>query len=216
MEGEERKEAVEAWPELVDFTAAMRARLDEKAPDRAKSWKDANPESLFDALAVHYEKLYLKIRKEDPANIRKKAVDLANLAMMIYNVAETAGMSRDIITDFVKDHCVIDPDAKTSFRDIYNRFCLWYQSEVAGVPLGAGWFSAHFPERFDKSTEKGKIFYSGVSLVRACRVCGCTDDDCSGCIGRTGEPCTWVEEDLCSACVAAGNGNQAEKEGGNK
>lgn len=36
--------------------------------------------------------------------------------------------------------------------------------------------------------------------VRFCRKCLCTDDDCSGCIERTGEPCHWVEEDLCSAC----------------
>lgn len=36
---------------------------------------------------------------------------------------------------------------------------------------------------------------------RTCRVCGCTDDNCKGCIERTGEPCQWVEEDLCSACV---------------
>lgn len=33
-----------------------------------------------------------------------------------------------------------------------------------------------------------------------CRVCGCTNDDCSQCIEKTGEPCTWVEDDLCSAC----------------
>ena len=37
--------------------------------------------------------------------------------------------------------------------------------------------------------------------VQTCRVCGCTDDDCSGCIERTGEPCYWVDEDLCSACA---------------
>ena len=36
-----------------------------------------------------------------------------------------------------------------------------------------------------------------------CRVCGCTDDDCGGCYERTGEPCYWVEADLCSACAAA-------------
>jgi hypothetical protein len=39
------------------------------------------------------------------------------------------------------------------------------------------------------------------AAVRACRVCRCTDADCSGCIARTGEPCHWVEADLCSACV---------------
>lgn len=34
-----------------------------------------------------------------------------------------------------------------------------------------------------------------------CRKCGCTEDDCRGCIERTGEACQWVEDDLCSACV---------------
>ena len=34
-----------------------------------------------------------------------------------------------------------------------------------------------------------------------CRVCGCTDEDCSGCYVRTGVPCSWVEPDLCSACA---------------
>jgi ParB/RepB/Spo0J family partition protein len=37
--------------------------------------------------------------------------------------------------------------------------------------------------------------------VRKCRVCGCTDDDCSQCVEKTGEPCHWVEDDLCSACL---------------
>jgi hypothetical protein len=40
--------------------------------------------------------------------------------------------------------------------------------------------------------------------VRRCRVCGCTDNDCSQCIARTGRPCSWVGADLCSACVAVG------------
>ena len=38
--------------------------------------------------------------------------------------------------------------------------------------------------------------------VQFCRVCSCTDYDCSQCIEKTGEPCHWVEPDLCSACVA--------------
>lgn len=36
--------------------------------------------------------------------------------------------------------------------------------------------------------------------VRRCRICGCTEQDCRQCITKTGEPCHWVEEDLCSAC----------------
>jgi hypothetical protein len=38
------------------------------------------------------------------------------------------------------------------------------------------------------------------SLIRKCRVCGCTDDNCTQCIERTGRPCYWVAENLCSAC----------------
>lgn len=45
-----------------------------------------------------------------------------------------------------------------------------------------------------------------------CRICGCTDEDCSQCIEKTGRPCTWVFESalrspavfdapLCSACA---------------
>lgn len=36
---------------------------------------------------------------------------------------------------------------------------------------------------------------------RACRECGCTEDDCSQCIERTGMACYWVEPNLCSACA---------------
>jgi len=35
---------------------------------------------------------------------------------------------------------------------------------------------------------------------RKCRVCGCTEGDCRRCLEKTGMPCHWVEEDLCSAC----------------
>lgn len=40
--------------------------------------------------------------------------------------------------------------------------------------------------------------------MRSCRVCGCTDDDCSGCVEATGAPCWWVEPDLCSRCDGSG------------
>lgn len=40
-----------------------------------------------------------------------------------------------------------------------------------------------------------------IEIGAMCRVCGCTDDDCSGCVERTGQPCWWVEPGLCSACA---------------
>lgn len=36
--------------------------------------------------------------------------------------------------------------------------------------------------------------------TKACRVCGCTDINCKQCIEKTGEPCYWIEPNLCSAC----------------
>ena len=39
-----------------------------------------------------------------------------------------------------------------------------------------------------------------IKMDQKCRVCGCTDDDCSECIAAQGHPCHWVEEDLCSRC----------------
>ncbi len=41
-----------------------------------------------------------------------------------------------------------------------------------------------------------------VTSVRRCRVCGCTEIDCSQCIELTGVACHWVETDLCSRCQA--------------
>ena len=46
-----------------------------------------------------------------------------------------------------------------------------------------------------------KLNEKAESEERKCRVCGCTQNDCRQCIEKTGEPCHWVEDDLCSACV---------------
>lgn len=42
-----------------------------------------------------------------------------------------------------------------------------------------------------------------IDAQRVCRKCGCTNEDCSGCIARTGAACSWVAWDLCSACAIA-------------
>ncbi len=48
-----------------------------------------------------------------------------------------------------------------------------------------------------------------IRLRRACRVCGCTDFDCSGCVARTGWPCFRLTSDLCSACGGAAPANDS-------
>ncbi|MCJ7778047.1 MAG: ParB/RepB/Spo0J family partition protein [Sedimentisphaerales bacterium] len=48
-------------------------------------------------------------------------------------------------------------------------------------------------------TEKAKPKKAGKKgNVQSCRICACTDD--KACIGDDGEPCHWVEKDLCSNC----------------
>lgn len=49
--------------------------------------------------------------------------------------------------------------------------------------------------------EVGRIVI--IEPAARCKDCGCTEDDCAGCIARTGKPCHWVEPDVCSACVDA-------------
>jgi hypothetical protein len=44
----------------------------------------------------------------------------------------------------------------------------------------------------------------GCFAVPHCRVCGCTEDDCSQCIEASGMPCCWMEDEdppICSRCA---------------
>jgi hypothetical protein len=60
-------------------------------------------------------------------------------------------------------------------------------------------FHPGFPPGFDpRRAEKGLAQED--KSKRTCRVCGCSDMDCRQCIEKTGQPCYWVEADLCSAC----------------
>lgn len=47
-----------------------------------------------------------------------------------------------------------------------------------------------------------EVWWQLDQAIRRCRVCGCTDDDCSQCIAAQGYPCHWIEDDLCSRCAS--------------
>lgn len=47
-----------------------------------------------------------------------------------------------------------------------------------------------------------------------CRACGCTEEDCSACAEQTGEPCGWIEPDLCSACALPQGAGEADDSAG--
>lgn len=66
-----------------------------------------------------------------------------------------------------------------------------------------------------EDARRAASFVEGGPMPPRCRVCGCTDFDCSRCVARTGKRCTWVRrgvtrdeatgftrrDDLCSACA---------------
>lgn len=79
--------------------------------------------------------------------------------------------------------------------------------------LGKPEYQAKMNEEFDYEIE-GYCETSGLPIAgpiprelldqykeRTCHQCGCTDDDCRQCIEKTGEPCHWVSDNLCSACA---------------
>lgn len=73
---------------------------------------------------------------------------------------------------------------------------LWAKSEDFGL------MRKMFDAWFERYTELLEAIENHFHRKRSCRVCGCTDDNCSQCIAKTGYACHWVECDLCSACVS--------------
>lgn len=69
-----------------------------------------------------------------------------------------------------------------------------HEEHDAKIHAAINWIQSQNPK---------KIRYTKVSKFGTCKVCGCTDDDCSQCIARTGIACYWVDSKhtICSACV---------------
>ena len=70
--------------------------------------------------------------------------------------------------------------------------------QPAGTPTGGQFTAAAHAETGTALTDPTRpaAGHLPVPDVRACRVCGCTDD------AACSPPCWWVGEDLCSACQA--------------
>ena len=87
-------------------------------------------------------------------------------------------------------------------------------SELEVIGLKPGMIIDEYP---DKNSTSGVVHFETIHGGRTynCsvwpenydrrkyRVCGCIDDDCHQCIEKTGQPCYWIEWDLCSACAPA-------------
>ena len=84
----------------------------------------------------------------------------------------------------------------------------WYANRTGRPDVSRAQVRAFLAGVLEAALQDLRVDYEGRPTfdVNRCRVCGCTDDDCSGCFMRTGEPCHWVEDDLCSACAGRGEG----------
>jgi ParB/RepB/Spo0J family partition protein len=79
----------------------------------------------------------------------------------------------------------------------------WAKLAADGTPKGAA------PAK-GKAKPKAKRARKAKPKVPTCRECGCTDD--KPCETGEGEPCSWVEPDLCSACADKMQDAEAEAE----
>jgi hypothetical protein len=89
----------------------------------------------------------------------------------------------DLIHELPSNHRTIIAGALRTQMDRYGQ--VDSEARSGGVKAESG----------TKAPKKPKL------VEQRCRECGCTDDDCRQCVERTGEPCTWVESGLCSACA---------------
>jgi ParB/RepB/Spo0J family partition protein len=114
--------------------------------------------------------------------------------LLTYNGPITQTPKR-FITDSEWIANLIGVDIKTMFKEVAKRKGFtepksWSSLNSDGTPK-----SADKPKKKKAKTKKSKT----KKVKGICRICGCSDDN--ACIDKeTGEPCHWVEDDLCSNC----------------
>jgi hypothetical protein len=105
---------------------------------------------------------------------------------------------------------LVDGDPTTRGHGFWRHINLLIEMIKKDVSLEAFCFGCNHIKPRAIGWQRKEVRELGVVLVcpdclppRSCRVCKCTDADCSGCAKKTGAPCHWVEQDLCSACQGA-------------
>lgn len=123
-----------------------------------------------------------KAAKKEADKAVKEAEAKKKKAAPIFEKVKAAIKEKDDLKalDLVKQVLELDPEHKQG---------LTKKSQIEGRLEKAG----QLPK--EETSEDLKV------QEQKCRVCGCTQDNCEQCIEKTGQPCTWVEKDLCSACT---------------
>lgn len=69
-----------------------------------------------------------------------------------------------LVNDFLNECCILETGSKAKVRDLYVQFCNWYIEGIGRIPPAAAWLGKALSKKFDKTKEKGSIFYVGVSI----------------------------------------------------
>lgn len=144
-----------------------------------------------EAFEIYYD------RSPEMALVRAKLPGYRVLPETNYRTAQ------NVIEEFVKECCRLDPCARVRVDRLFGSFVQWFKGNISEKVMSRTRFMREMRNRFEQVKAGGMVYLVGLRLMdRKCRVCGCTDDDCRQCIEAQGFPCEWVEEDLCSRCAA--------------
>lgn len=92
-------------------------------------------------------------------------------------------------------------------REVAAHACLWaigvLQKELTCLIDHPGGDTSSIDLPADVRKALGKSHHFEIAKKGKCADCGCTDDDCTQCVERTGQPCYWANEEktLCSSCA---------------
>ena len=205
-------EKIEPFPQVGggghDFVAALAAVFGTKHQRNSSQWAGyrdgggqdlgGNPQKAWGLLAAH---------RNDAA--RTAAVLWHEVRPVLLERLAYQGTPTDVAklwADAVEACRVLGIDAAKALREAVEALPepkSWAGLGADGRPKGTAKVKQKKTAPAAKPEKKlatGKRRKSKAK-VRTCRVCGCTDGNCQQCIEKTGKPCHWVEEDLCSACA---------------
>lgn len=159
--------------------------------------------SYRDALAIHASKKMTReqvdLAHSQPFWDILKAYDSLPLGAIIGAV--------DLESTFRTERS--DERIRAIYKQAFHLGQLPADASLEGLMARERAFGDYSPGRYGWEMANAIIFPSPVPAKGSmglweypiCRKCGCTDDDCRHCIEKTGRPCSWVDDGLCSACA---------------
>lgn len=110
-------------------------------------------------------------------------------------IAEQEGASDLVIakTLWGLDDETVTPSGTVFAEHSEEGTSLWFGSKARKLPSLTG---------FATFNSVRSLFLIPEAKEQRCRVCGCTEENCRQCIEASGQPCHWIETDLCSRCDA--------------